>query len=204
MSRRNLAAYTDTSRATYPQYVSIEEQDGGVTILARGAQTAVPADPGSPAGAAVHIPGTTACVILLKAEFVSLLQRALDALRVRANIRSALAQPAPVAWTPITRRLPDWTDDPSVRVLIYTGGSDFAGEQFFDVRALDFYLPDESMSEPVGTELTRAATHWMSLPFPDAPPEQAAPEFCRQCGASIPHRDGEGRCPACMNHGRRA
>jgi hypothetical protein len=24
--------------------------------------------------------------------------------------------------------------------------------------------------------------------------------FCRYCGASIPHRDGEGRCPKCMHH----
>lgn len=24
--------------------------------------------------------------------------------------------------------------------------------------------------------------------------------FCRHCGASIPHRDGEGRCPKCIQH----
>lgn len=24
--------------------------------------------------------------------------------------------------------------------------------------------------------------------------------FCRACGASIPHRIGEGRCPECMHH----
>lgn len=25
-------------------------------------------------------------------------------------------------------------------------------------------------------------------------------EFCGYCGASIPHRDGEGRCPECAHH----
>jgi hypothetical protein len=25
-------------------------------------------------------------------------------------------------------------------------------------------------------------------------------EFCRACGASIPHREGEGRCPECIEH----
>ncbi|MGE5163049.1 MAG: hypothetical protein ACM3IH_03360, partial [Sphingobacteriales bacterium] len=25
-------------------------------------------------------------------------------------------------------------------------------------------------------------------------------EFCRYCGASIPHREGEGRCPKCAHH----
>lgn len=29
--------------------------------------------------------------------------------------------------------------------------------------------------------------------------EQSRP-FCRQCGATIPHRRGEGRCPKCMEH----
>src|SRR5712672_492914 len=27
-------------------------------------------------------------------------------------------------------------------------------------------------------------------------------EFCRYCGASIPHRPGEGRCPKCSHHER--
>lgn len=26
------------------------------------------------------------------------------------------------------------------------------------------------------------------------------PTFCRACGASIPHRIGEGRCPECIQH----
>jgi hypothetical protein len=25
-------------------------------------------------------------------------------------------------------------------------------------------------------------------------------DFCRACGASIPHREGEGRCPECIEH----
>ncbi len=26
------------------------------------------------------------------------------------------------------------------------------------------------------------------------------PEFCLACGASIPHREGEGRCELCLHH----
>lgn len=29
---------------------------------------------------------------------------------------------------------------------------------------------------------------------------QRGAEFCHSCGASIPHRIGEGRCPDCMEH----
>lgn len=25
-------------------------------------------------------------------------------------------------------------------------------------------------------------------------------DFCRFCGASVPHREGEGRCPRCEHH----
>lgn len=30
--------------------------------------------------------------------------------------------------------------------------------------------------------------------------DETAASFCRYCGASIPHRDGEGRCDKCMHH----
>ncbi len=68
---------------------------------------------------------------------------------------------------------PDWVrvDEYAVpydehrRVLVYTEGVDFAGEQFFDVPALDFYHQEEG-DDQVGTEVTRAATHWRDRPYP--------------------------------------
>jgi hypothetical protein len=51
------------------------------------------------------------------------------------------------------------------RVLIYTEGVDFAGQQFFDVGADSlndaFYADFLDMPEEC-----RAATHWMYLPYP--------------------------------------
>lgn len=32
--------------------------------------------------------------------------------------------------------------------------------------------------------------------------QTASAEFCRACGASIPHREGEGRCSECAHHER--
>lgn len=34
----------------------------------------------------------------------------------------------------------------------------------------------------------------------DAGSNPAGATFCRHCGASIPHRTGEGRCAHCMEH----
>lgn len=34
----------------------------------------------------------------------------------------------------------------------------------------------------------------------EAKAERLANEFCEHCGASIPHREGEGRCPKCAHH----
>lgn len=50
------------------------------------------------------------------------------------------------------------------RVLVYTEGVDFAGQQFFDVRVEDLYTTlGEDDSRP---EVCRDATHWMPLPYP--------------------------------------
>lgn len=53
--------------------------------------------------------------------------------------------------------------DTALRVLIYTDGVDFDGEQFFDIRADDLYDHGGGLSE-----VAEAATHWAHLPFPSS------------------------------------
>ena len=65
------------------------------------------------------------------------------------------------AWTSVADRLPDPREHS--RVLIYTDGHDFGGEQFFDVRADSlnecFYAsPDDQ------PEVCRHASHWRAIP----------------------------------------
>jgi hypothetical protein len=63
------------------------------------------------------------------------------------------------------------------RVLIYTEGHDFNGEQFFDVKAEDLTAFEDPEDQP---EVCLYATHWM--PRPDAlqaqQPAQAVIETC--------------------------
>lgn len=54
-------------------------------------------------------------------------------------------------------------------------------------------LPDRS-ELVIPDEADRSKDHYVFSP--DGPPAS----FCRYCGASIPHRDGEGRCDKCMHH----
>lgn len=49
-----------------------------------------------------------------------------------------------------------------VRVLVYTEGTDFAGDQYFDILTEDLWEPDPDCRE----EIANAATHWMPLPMP--------------------------------------
>jgi|GEM_PF-817825 len=82
-------------------------------------------------------------------------------------IRAALAtRPAQTAWTSVEDRLPD----PALhaRVLIFTDGYDFAGEQYFDVKAesLNEYSFGDPDDQP---EPFCKATHWMPLPAASAP-----------------------------------
>ena len=63
----------------------------------------------------------------------------------------APAAPA-VPWRDCAVCNPPWTDDYSVRVIAITANDDFAGVQFHDVRASDFYGD--------GTEVTNVCTHW--------------------------------------------
>lgn len=66
-------------------------------------------------------------------------------------------------------RLPN--PDENSRVIIYTQGHDFAGQQFFDVDADS--LKVESFEHPDDQpEECRLATHWMPRPFPERPLSQ--------------------------------
>ncbi|NEX60161.1 DUF551 domain-containing protein [Noviherbaspirillum galbum] len=72
--------------------------------------------------------------------------------------------------------LKDRVPDPQTvdRVLVYTEGSDFRGEQFFDIKTEELLGDvDPESGELVQSEVAAAATHWMPLPLPglwgDAP-----------------------------------
>lgn len=67
-------------------------------------------------------------------------------------------------WARLDDRLPDPDEWP--RVLIYTEGHDFNGEQFFDVQAdslNESFYPDHN-DQP---EVSRYASHWAPLPIPN-------------------------------------
>lgn len=95
----------------------------------------------------------------------------------RLNASAQQAQPASSGdgWVSVNDCLPPF--DMGERVLVYTEGADFAGEQFFDIKADDLY-PKPTENSPEGgdarTEVAAAATHWMSRPYPAAAPRQQA------------------------------
>ena len=63
-------------------------------------------------------------------------------------------------WTKLTDRMPN--PDEHDRVLIYTEGYDFAGEQFFDVKAETL---NECIEDPEDQpEVCRLASHWCPRP----------------------------------------
>ena len=76
-------------------------------------------------------------------------------------------------WVSVNDCLPPY--DTGERVLVYTEGADFAGEQFFDIKADDLY-PTPAATSPEGgdarTEVAAAATHWMPRPYPAAAPRR--------------------------------
>ena len=74
-----------------------------------------------------------------------------------------------LTWTSVNDRLPPIGT--GERVLIYTEGADFAGEQFFDIKADDLY-PSPDGEQDTRTEVAAAATHWMPLPYPGITPNQ--------------------------------
>ena len=91
------------------------------------------------------------------------------------------AQPAPGApWVSLAERMPN--PDKHDRVLIYTEGYDFGGEQVFDVKAealneCRYIDPDEQ------PETCKAASHWMPHPR-NAIFDYAA--HCAQPAPSVP------------------
>ncbi|MGN5592529.1 DUF551 domain-containing protein [Stutzerimonas nitrititolerans] len=102
--------------------------------------------------------------------------RQADADLIRAALAARPAQTAPQGqsgWISVGDRLPD--PEQHDRVLIFTDGSDFAGEQYFDVKAES--LNENSFGDPDDQpEPYSKATHWMPLPLPtlSAPqPEQS-------------------------------
>ncbi|MGF6996822.1 hypothetical protein [Paraburkholderia sp. GAS32] len=82
------------------------------------------------------------------------------------------------------------------RVLVYTEGHDFNGEQFFDVKAEDltgFEDPEDQ------SEVCRYATHWM--PRPDSLQSQQAEQAVFEAsiaenGVDAAHRAGKARLKA--------
>lgn len=64
-------------------------------------------------------------------------------------------------WIELTERMPN--PDDYDRVLIYTQGTDFAGEQVFDVRTetLNKWMYEDPEYQP---EVCRHATHWAERP----------------------------------------
>lgn len=59
---------------------------------------------------------------------------------------------------PLSEGLP--SPDDHHRVLVFTDGVDFRGEQFFDIKTEDLWEPEQDSR----TEIVEAATHWMELP----------------------------------------
>ena len=72
-----------------------------------------------------------------------------------------IAQPEqePVAWTPVTTRLPQYDD--SRRVLCYCAEHDYGGTRFITLKASDFWEYDPDGDGEPGTPDSRTVTHWM-------------------------------------------
>lgn len=68
-------------------------------------------------------------------------------------------------WKSLKDNLPD--PDKYKRVLIYTEGSDFNGEQIFDVKTEDLFVHNYEC-ESDQPEICRFATHWMEIILPSS------------------------------------
>ena len=63
---------------------------------------------------------------------------------------------------------------------------------------LGLYIPLSKLREH---QLKNGMPDWYTAAaMPFIPYELTEAGFCRACGASIPHRVGEGRCSECMHH----
>lgn len=72
-------------------------------------------------------------------------------------------QPSAPMWVSVNDRLPPLDSDK--RILVYTEGADFDGEQFFDIKADDLY-PTPDGEDDTRTEVAACVTHWMERPVP--------------------------------------
>ena len=127
------------------------------------------------------------CVEACKSEIDALrakvaeMERPESGFRERCTPEDNFAQPAPGApWVSLAERMPN--PDKHDRVLIYTEGYDFGGEQVFDVKAealneCRYIDPDEQ------PETCKAASHWMPHPR-NAIFDYAA--HCAQPAPSVP------------------
>ena len=112
---------------------------------------------------------------------VAEMERPESGFRERCTPEDNFAQPAPGApWVSLAERMPN--PDKHDRVLIYTEGYDFGGEQVFDVKAealneCRYIDPDEQ------PETCKAASHWMPHPR-NAIFDYAA--HCAQPAPSVP------------------
>lgn len=79
-----------------------------------------------------------------------------------SDTRSA-DQLAKLGWTSVTDRLPKWTEDSTLYVLVYSATHDWGGARYAIMRQLDFCHYDPDDDEP-GTHDSKVVTHWMSLP----------------------------------------
>jgi len=112
---------------------------------------------------------------------------AADLVLARADELKALAAPSPqiaekVELLPLSAGLP--SPDDHNRILVYTDGVDFAGQQYFDIKADDLWEP----APEDRNEIVEAATHWMPLPRPGhaiAASHRAA-EACEHCNTERP------------------
>lgn len=64
-------------------------------------------------------------------------------------------------WISVTQCLPEF--DESLKVFVYTEGSDFQGQQFFHLRATDLY--NDANGESI-SEVAEHVTHWCCEVFP--------------------------------------
>ena len=88
---------------------------------------------------------------------VSDMMRPIEALV--SELDAALDQVGMLGWVSVHDHCPAM--DTGERVLIYTEGYDFQGEQFFDVKADDFYGDDDDLKE-----IIKCASHWRPLDYP--------------------------------------
>ena len=66
-------------------------------------------------------------------------------------------------WSKCEECLPPYEE--GLRVLIYTAGHDFGGEQFFDVFAIDLYPSMNPDNDRCDKEVCNYATHWAYHPI---------------------------------------